>query len=553
MHKLIIGLAVLSLTFLAQASSSKPVVNKTQKPNILLIVVDDMGFADLSSFGSEIPTPNLDALANNGVKLSQFITSSVCSPSRASLLTGLSPHNVGFGNLAEERSPNQMEQPGYEGYLTNNAITIAQQLKNNDYSTMMAGKWHVGKTEESSPFNKGFEQTFAMITNASHFADMKPAYSPKQNAKAFYRENGKRINTLPKEYSYSSQFFADRLMSQISSANQEKPFFAMLTYSAPHWPIQAPDEAIKKQKGKYDLGYDVIAKQRLTKQKTLGLIPENAELSPRPPKGQPWNKLNTTEKQTQARAMEVYAAMIVELDKHTGRLIDYLKSENKFDNTVIIFISDNGPEGHDLDETWPQEQFPKIRKVIEESHDFSFDNMGRPNSYTFYGPNWAWASSPSFNGHKAFQTEGGIRTAAFVYAPKLFPQGVVNNEMITISDIPATILEIAKIKPYVNSSFDKMTGESMLSVLQGKTAHLNRVHIEETMGKISVRQGNWKLVKIKSFLEDDHWSLFYLANDLDESNDIAALHPDKEQELIGYWNNYKKENKVILPDWISGY
>lgn len=563
MCRIITVLAALLSVFLANVNASDPTVintvnnkfvdTETKKPNILLVVVDDMGFADLSSFGSEIATPSLDALANKGVKLSQFITSSVCSPSRASLMTGVSPHQAGFGNLSEELAPNQEGQPGYEGYLTNDTITVAQRLKDNGYATMMTGKWHLGKSESASPFKKGFEQTFAMITNASHFSDMKPAYSPKPNDVAFYRENGKKLTSLPDNYSYSSQFFVDRLMQQISTKDKNKPFFAMLAFSAPHWPIQAPDKAIAKFKGKYDIGYDVIAKARLSKQKSLGLITANAKLAPRPPLGQPWNDLSATDKKVQARGMEIYAAMISEVDKHTGRLFDYLKTTGQFDNTVVIFISDNGPEGHTLDETWSKAQFPKIRAVIDQSFDFSYQQMGRVNSYNFYGPNWAWASSPAFNGHKAFQTEGGIRTAAFVYSHKLFPKGVVNNEMITIRDIPATILDIANVKVTESKIFKKMTGESMLSVLQGKSTVGERVHVEETIGKISVRKGSWKLVKTQPSFNEDNWSLFYLGDDLAESTNVAKKQPKKMQELIAYWEEYKQENSVIIPNWNSGY
>jgi len=552
MFSLLFSIALCLVNFSTYAQD-KNSVKSADQPNILLVVVDDMGFADLSSFGSEIQTPNLDALANEGVKLSQFITSSVCSPSRASLLTGLSPHKVGFGNLAEELAPNQKNQPGYEGYLTDNAITIAQRLKDSGYATMMTGKWHLGKAKKASPFNKGFEQTFAMITNASHFADMKPAYSPKPNDIAFYRENGEKLNKLPDNFSYSSQFFVDRLMQQLTNAEQDKPFFAMLSFSAPHWPIQAPDKAIDEFKGKYDLGYDVIAEKRLLEQKTLGLVPKSAILAPRPPKGQPWSNLSSADKQIQARSMEIYAAMISEVDKHTGRLFSYLKTTGKFKDTVVIFISDNGPEGHDLDETWPKQAFPKIRSVIDQTYDFTLENMGKPNSYTFYGPNWAWASSPSFNGHKGFQTEGGIRTAAFVYSPQFFPQGVINNEMITVKDVPATILEITGVNENTQDAFEKMTGQSMFTVLQGNESKKIRIHIEETMGKISVRKGYWKLVKIQSSIKKNRWQLFNLKVDLGEGSNIAELHPNKVAELTAYWQKYQKENKVILPNWNSGY
>jgi len=529
----------------------------THRPNILLIVVDDMGFADLGSFGSEIPTPHLDALALEGIRFTNFITSSVCSPTRASLLTGVTPHKAGFGNLKEELAPNQKGQPGYEGYLNQRVVTTASLLSDAGYRTYMTGKWHLGNSLESSPWARGFERSFAMLANASHFADMRPAYSPDPDAKALYREDRNMLQALPDNFDYSSQFYVDRLIEYIDSAGDDRPFFGLLAFAAPHWPLQAPDHAIAAFRGRYDIGYDLIADRRLQKQKELGIADRTTRLAPRPPQGAPWSALSDEQQRTSARAMEVYAAMIAEIDRHTGRLLNYLRQSQQFDNTVILFISDNGAEGHDLDETWPADVFPEIRKVIDERHDFSYENMGRPGSYTFYGPNWAQASAPAFHLHKGFASEGGIRTAGFIYSAGEFNDGLISDELITATDLAATVLELAGVthpgSRFRDRSVEPMTGRSILGRLNTTANESGRVHVNETMGKIAVRRGRWKITRMPPPFGNARWQLFDLRSDLGESVDLAARHPDIVKELVAEWQRYANKNGVILPDWVSGY
>jgi|TARA_B110001469_G_C9633031_1_gene316970 arylsulfatase A-like enzyme len=527
------------------------------RPNILLIVVDDMGYSDLGSFGGEVPTPHLDQLANRGVRFSNFIASAACSPTRASLLTGVTPHKAGLGNLAEELAPNQLGQPGYEGELNQRVVTIATLLRDAGYHTYMTGKWHLGKSRESSPWSRGFERSFALLANASHFDDMRPAYSSDPDALALYQKDQHRLTSLPDNFSYSSQFFVDELQHYIDSADDYAPFFGMLAFTAPHWPIQAPDSSIAEFLGKYDVGYDAIAAERLGRLKTEGLIPANSGLAPRPPKGVPWNSLDSEQQMVETRAMEIYAAMIAEIDHNTGRLIDWLRAENRFKNTVVIFMSDNGAEGHDLDETWPSDAFPKIRQVIDESFDFSYESMGRPGSYTFLGPNWAHALAPAFNLHKGFASEGGLRTAAFMYSENEFDSATISDRLITPEDLAATILELAAVRHpgnnYRGKVVEPITGISILSGLQSSESDQRRVHINETIGKISVRKGDWKMTRMPAPYGNGDWQLFNLRQDLSETHDLAETHPHKVTRLIAEWEKYVETNGVILPDWLSGY
>ena len=350
-----------------------------RRPNILLIVADDMGFTDLGAFGGENETPNLDALALGGLRLTNFHAMPTCSPTRAALLTGVDPHLAGLGNMAEEMAPNQEGQPGYEGYLNDGVVTIATLLRDAGYRTYLTGKWHLGKTEDTGPAARGFERSFSLLAGGTHFDDMRPSYAPTPDVKAGYRDGPELLDALPDSFEYSSEFYVDRLIEYLETdAEDERPFFAFLSFTAPHWPLQAPDEAIARFSGRYDEGYDVLFDRRFARLKELDLLPKHADASERPPKAIPWEELSAEDKKVQARAMEIYAAMVAELDRHTGRLIDYLKHAGQFEDTVVLFLSDNGAEGHDLDDTWPADKFPDIRKTIDAAHDFSYENMGRP-------------------------------------------------------------------------------------------------------------------------------------------------------------------------------
>jgi arylsulfatase len=536
---------------------------RVRHPNILLIVADDMGQADLGSFGGEIATPSLDRLAYAGVRFTDFHAAPACSPSRAMLLTGVDSHRTGLGTLAEELAPNQKGQPGYEGGLNNHVVTLATRLKDAGYHTFMTGKWHLGATPDSVPAARGFEHSFLLASGgASHFADMQPAYAPTPQSKANYWEDGRRLDALPPTFQYSSQYYVDRMIEYLDAeraAPARSPFFAYLAFTAPHWPLQAPDAAIARQAGRYDAGYDTLAEQRLARQKELGIVPHDALLADRAPRRRPWSTLSRAEQRTAARAMEVYAAMVDELDRNTGRLLDYLQRRGLLDDTIVVFLSDNGAEGHDLDETWPAALFPDIRATIDATHDFSYERMGRPGSYTLYGPDWARAGAPALRLYKGFPTEGGIRVAAFMYYPRALPRARLVDDDVSIRDIAPTLLEFAGV-PWQgagyggDASIEPITGRSLLPLLRGQDRALpERVNGVELMGKYAMRVGSWKLEHMPKPHGNGDWQLYDLATDLAESHDLAAARPDKVAELRAQWEAYARDNHVILPDWVSGY
>ena len=543
-----------------QASTPVESAAAPKRPNFLLILVDDMGYSDIGSFGGEIATPNLDRIAYDGIRFSNFHMASTCSPSRSMLFTGVDSHRAGLGNMLEELSPNQKGQPGYEGYLNDRVVSLPTLLKDSGYRTYMTGKWHLGSGAGKGPAYRGFERSFALDSGgASHFADMRPAYAPSPDVKANYSEDGVKLDALPEGFEYSSQYYVDRMIEYLADhGDSEQPFFAYLSFTAPHWPLQAPDEAIARHKGRYDDGYDELAAARLQRLKDLDLIPDTTVRSGRSPKEQTWDELSEEQRKMEIRAMEVYAAMIDEVDRHTGRLIDYLDSTGAADDTIIIFMSDNGPEGHDLDETWPMEAYPDIRRTIDASHDFSYEAMGRPGSYVLYGPNWANAGSPAYRLHKAFPTEGGTRVAAFISDPTGNVERSIVDDFVYVTDVTPTILEYAGVShpgnAYQGRPIETPTGISLVPLLRGESgSNEPRVTGAELFGKRVVRSGSWKLVHMPEPYGSNEWQLFNLAEDLGESNDLSAEYPEKLGELKAHWEAYARENNVIIPDWVSGY
>ena len=343
-------LILISISLLLHSNHIRSEENDQEKrPNILLIVADDLGWSDMGSFGGEINTPNLDSIAFNGVRLTNFYTAPTCSPTRAMLLSGTDNHLAGLGNMEEELGPNQKGKNGYEGYLNKNVVSFAALLQDAGYRTMMSGKWHLGASLALGPESRGFDDAFVIANGISnHFKQERiVGFDVNTITKAPYRENGQEI-TLEEPF-YSSELYTDKLIEYIKDHQAKKdpnsPFFAYAAYSAPHWPLQAPQNFIKKYNSKYHIGYEEIRKKRFKKMKKLGIIstdinPVSSELWPI------WIELNAEAKKKEAKRMAVYAAMVEAMGFHIGRLIDFLKKSDALDNTMIIFLSDNGAEGN---------------------------------------------------------------------------------------------------------------------------------------------------------------------------------------------------------------
>lgn len=524
------------------------------RPNILLIVADDMGYSDLGCFGGEIETPNLNALAARGVRATNFRVSVTCSPSRAMLLTGVDNHVAGLGNMAEWLGPTQKGMPGYEGHLNARVVTIATLLRERaGYFTFMAGKWHLGEEPGDWPAAHGFSRDFTMIDGmGSHWEDMK-SLSPNQ-PKVNYSRNGERLDALPKGY-FSSNNFTDFAIQRIDEARaRDDPFFAYVAYQAPHGPLAAPDDWIDKQRGAYDRGYEVVGAERLARQKSLGIIDGYAERAPRPDGVPGWDELTAEEKKQSARKMEIYAAMVAHMDDQIGRILEHLRSSGEHENTLIIFMSDNGANG-EAHADLLLEHAPQLKPWFEKTYDNRFENWGRPGSFIDYDKSWGHVSNVPFREFKGAVAEGGIRSPLIVSGPGVHHAGSINDSPLHIMDIAPTLLELANVEhpsKSTESTLAPLQGRSLWSVLANRQ---NSVRNDsdwngwELFGNRAIKQGDWKLMSLlKAAGGTGDWQLFNLKEDVAEMHDLSAKHPARRRSMLKLWDEYVKTNGVIESD-----
>jgi len=383
-----------------------------ERPNILLVVADDLGWTDLGSFGGEIETPNLDALARRGVKFTDFHTSVSCSPTRSMLLSGTDNHIAGMGNMGEFITPEQRGKPGYEGYLNNRVISLAELLRDNGYHTYMGGKWHLGHAPEQFPHARGFERSFSMLFGgASYWSDMFGLLA-EQEAIAEYVLDDMRLEELPKDF-YATRSYADFLMDSIrENRGDGKPFLAYLAFTAPHDPLHVPEPWLSKYRGNYNDGYEVLKAKRAAAAKRLGLVSNRSKTPGRHQMLKAWNALSKEQQALESRGMEVYAGMVDNMDYHFGRVVKFLKDIGEYENTIVIFLSDNGPN------PWYSEDYPGNRgsKWLAQ-FDNSIENIGHPMSHFAYGMGWGSAGAGPLDLFKMTVGEGGIRSPLLIAGP----------------------------------------------------------------------------------------------------------------------------------------
>jgi arylsulfatase A-like enzyme len=538
------------------SNQTDPKARASRRPNFLVIVADDLGFSDLGAFGAEINTPHLDALAYAGVRFTDFHTASACSPTRSMLLSGTDHHIAGIGTMAEACPPDLAGKPGYEGYLNDRVAALPEILHEAGYFTAMAGKWHLGLTLERAPAARGFERSFALLPGAANHYGFEPVgegdAQPRllRSTRSLYVEDDRFVtDELPEDF-YSSDAFTDKLLHYLNDRPDDgRPFFAYLPFSAPHWPLQAPDELIRKYRGRYDAGPDELRTQRLQRQRELGLLDAEVEahevVAPTPA----WDALDAEARAYSARTMEVYAAMVERLDWNVGRVIEHLKATGEFDNTFILFLSDNGAEGALL-EALPIFG-PDLQKFIREYYDNSLDNVGRGNSYVWYGPRWAQAATAPSRLYKAFTTEGGIRVVAFAHDPALARSGEIGSAFATAMDVLPTILERAGVAhpgtQHRGREVAEVKGRSLLPYLNREADHVHGAsHVTgwELFGRRAIRQGDWKAVFIPAPAGPNVWQLYDLARDPGEIHDLAQAEPERLAALLRHWENYVAENGV---------
>jgi len=549
--------ALVGLLFCSSASAAGGAAperpNIPDRPNIIVIVADDLGYSDLGVMGGEISTPNLDKLAGQGVTFTNFHAAPSCSPTRSMLLTGTDSHVAGLGAMAEFLPADLADQPGYEGYLNDRVTTLATMLRDRGYRTYMAGKWHLGHDREHMPDRRGFEKSFVLLQGAAgHFDNT--GWSVRDPI-AQYREDGEQIS-LPEKF-YSSVAYTDKLVSYIQSDKASgKPFFAYLAYTAPHWPLQAPDEYLAKYQGRYDDGYQPVYRQRMARMKQLGLVSENLSATREADFAEAWDSLSPEGRMREARRMEIYAAMVEAMDDEIGRLVAFLDDTGTLDNTVILFMSDNGPDGFDAGSIMSQASW------IRDNFDNSLENMGRPGSFVSLGPRWAHVSAAPFSMFKAFTYEGGIRVPLIVWSGQGMTASGYNGQYLSVLDLMPTILHLADVVPALGKGgkggqkVQAFMGNSFHSMLDGDEGLARQAGYYvglELHGRRSLTQWPWKLVwTVRDPRHPDRapgWELYDLSKDPAEEDDLSARMPDQLQRMIGLWEDYADKTKVQDFDW----
>ena len=527
--------AIFLVVFLCSCGNTEKKESKKQKPNILLIVADDLGYADIGSFGGDIETPNIDKLASTGIRFSSFHTAPMCAPTRSMLLSGNDNHIAGMGG--QGRVTNDF---GYEGMLTNRIIPVPALLLEAGYHTYIAGKWHLGATPEANPSQKGFERSFVLVNGAgNHYTNQ----SALNNGESNYTEDGN--STKWKDGDYSTDFYTDKIIEYIDNDKDDgQPFFAFAAYTSPHWPLQVDKKHWEKYKGMYDDGYDKLKEKRLQSLKKAGIIPQDAIL-PINRKGiKPWDSLSETDKLIEARKMELYAGMLDNLNYNIGRLITHLKDIGEFENTLIVFMSDNGAAPRD---------FYYTIEALQEYYNDDYDNMGNFDSYASYGPQWAEAGSSPFKFFKNFATQGGINTPMIISGPSINRQGEIHHGFTTLMDLAPTFYELANIsypKTFNNKEVYPLRGTSLIPFTSGSKNEIHGADYVfglEHYGNAMIRKGEWKITNYKRPFKVENFALYNLMDDLAEQHDLKEQEPEKYQELLKEWEKFSTEVKIQIP------
>ncbi|MDB5756901.1 MAG: arylsulfatase [Burkholderia sp.] len=516
----------------------------TKKPNIVLILNDDMGYSDIGCYGGEIETPNLDRLAANGLRFSQFYNTARCSPSRASLLTGLHPHQTGIGVLTYSFGPE-----GYAGNLNDQCVTIPEALKTNGYRNYMSGKWHVaGNLTEptaSWPLQRGFDEFFGTIIGAGSFYDPNTLTRGNQNIEHEAKED--------KAFFYTDAISdqAAAYIRQHADQNPEQPFFQYVAYTAPHWPLHAHDEDIAKYKGRFDAGWDALREARLQRLVDAGILDKAWALTERDPTQPAWTQAE--HKEWLLRCMEVYAAQIDRMDQGIGRILDALEQTGQMENTLVIFMSDNGACAEDIPENVPVDELVNnlmiARSRTRDGAEVRFGNKpdimpGAEDTYQSYGTAWANLSNTPFRLYKHWIHEGGISTPLIFHWPQgIGEKGGVRHTPGYLPDIMATILDISSTA-YPQQRDGKPVpapeGTSLMSVFNGDVGERGPMFWEHE-GNAAVRIGNWKLVR----KYPDPWELYDMAQDRTETRDLSAQHPERVADMRARYDEWAARCGVI--------
>jgi arylsulfatase A-like enzyme len=538
-------------------AAAPPATETANRPNIIVIMSDDMGYSDLGCYGSEIQTPNLNALAANGLRYTRFYNTGRCCPTRASILTGLYAHQAGIGQMTNDGG-----QRGYQGDLSRNAVTIAEALKPSGYRTYMAGKWHVTKQlkpdgdKSNWPMQRGFDRFYGTIIGAGSLFD---PWTLTRGNQAITPDNDPEYQ--PEQYYYTDAISdnAVRYVREHAKDHEKEPFFMYVAYTAAHWPMHALEKDIAKYKGHYDAGYAAIRKARYEKMKQLGVI-EDWELSKAP---EAWEDVDEATRKWDIRCMEVYAAMVDSMDQGIGRIVESLKASGQLDNTLILFLQDNGGCAEAYGRKPPKHRLPE--GIVPMGKDELQTQMvplrsrdGRPvrtgpgvmpgptDTYIAYGQNWANVSNTPFRMYKSFNHEGGISTPLIAHWPKgISAHSQLRHEPGHLIDIMATCVDLSGAKypdKFADHDILPLEGRSLVGGFVNDREE-ERTLLFEHFGKAAIRKGAWKLVRTG---EKKPWELYDINKDRSELHDLSAQHPEKAKELRELWEK-EAERTFIYP------
>ena len=516
--------------FLGAAAASAAAASRP--PNIVLIMADDMGFSDIGCYGGEVSTPNLDRLASRGVRFTQFANNARCCPTRAALLTGLYSHQTGVGGMV-----NDQKLPGYRGFLNDRCVTIAEALKPGGYRTLMAGKWHVGEERPHWPTDRGFDRYFGLISGGSNYFTLDPERAMALDDKP-WRPRGPGF--------YMTDAFADHALEFLDEpATKRQPFFLYLAFTSPHWPLHARAQGIEKYKDRYRIGWDALRRERHQRMIKMGIVEERWGLSPRDPRIPAWE--DAPDKEWQARRMAVYAAQIDRMDQNIGRLLGKLRDMGAEENTLILFLADNGGCAEHLDIGF------RGMQGVYKTHDGRDVRLGNDpkvmpgpdDTFQSYGMEWANASNTPLRLYKSWVHEGGIATPLIAH----WPDGIrdpnrLSREPGHIIDIMATCTDVSGV-PYPKTSGGRpitpLEGRSLAPILRGGKRTPHSALFWEHMGNRAARQDKWKIVAERR----KPWELYDLEADRTERHNLAAAQPDRVKQMEALYDAWAKRCNVV--------
>ena len=509
-------------------------------PNIVLIVVDDIGYSDFGAFGGEIETPHIDALAERGARFTNFHAASSCAPTRAMLLTGVDNHIAGVGSMRELMPFSHRGKPGYSGVLNDRVETIATRLQAAGYRTSIAGKWHLGTESRNLPPARGFDYSFIQADSGADNFEMRP-YLP-MKPEAYWYRNGERLAALPADF-YSSRYFVDTTIEHLALTQaQQKPFFAYVAFQANHTPIQSPARFVDEYRGRYLEGWEAVRRARIQKMKAAGIISEQATLAP----GflqQDWNALSQQQQYFEARRMQAYAGMATAMDHQVGRLVEYLQEIGEYDNTVFLVLSDNGAVANEPYES----EF--ARSWLEARYHREVETLGEKGSWVAAGRNWGRVANTPLSGQKFSASEGGVRVPLIISGMPLIRPGMLSHAFVHVTDIAPTVLEIAGLNPDTAAAEKEPIAGASVVVLFEDGAQALRAADEpigyEFSGNAALYRGDFKLMRNQAPAGDGLWRLFNIKQDPGETVDLSSRRPDLYQSMQQDYMAYTQRTGVL--------